>query len=540
MQNSLTILMAQINPIVGAVLSNAKAIIEIIASQQDNHDIILFSECVLTGYPPEDLLFRKQFFIEIDEALKSIANITKDCHVIIGHPSRKNNLLYNSSSIFFKGSCIYEYHKQKLPNYGVFDELRYFTPGAPNPCLFTIKNYLIGLCICEDIWQKGPVDMIINHKADILLTINASHFEVNKHEKRQEIAQQYAKQGIAVIYLNQVGGQDELVFDGRSFALDNQGNLKALLGAFIEDLQTITFHDHEIESKIAPPLETSALVYQALVCGLKDYVNKNNFPGVLLGLSGGIDSALTLAIAYDALGPSRVKAVLMPSRYTADISNQDALSQLKSLNVKHLTLPIEDTFNTLQKTLEPAFVGYQQDITEENLQARIRGILLMALSNKTHYMLLTTSNKSESAVGYATLYGDMCGGFAVLKDVLKTMVYTLANYRNSLEPIIPERVLTRAPSAELAPNQTDQDNLPPYAVLDAIIQHYMEHDLDADEIIKLGFTADDVCKVINLITRNEYKRRQAPPGVKISSCAFGRDWRYPLTKHRTCKIKTTG
>lgn len=534
MSQSLTLLMAQINPTVGAVELNSNKMTGIITSHQHNHDIILFPELSLTGYPLEDMLFRDQLFTKIEAALKDIAACTTNCYVIVGHPSRQNEILHNTASIFFNGQCVAQYHKQHLPNYGVFDEKRYFTPGDPKPCLFTVKGYRIGLCICEDLWQAGPVDQMINGKAQVLLSMNASPFDVTKYEQRLTLVKQYAKRGLAVVYVNLVGGQDELVFDGQSFAFDNQGQLRARAPVFSEHLQTLTFHNNQMTSDISPLLEKPALLYQALMCGLRDYVNKNNFPGVLLGLSGGVDSALTLAIAVDALGPSRVFAVLMPSRYTADISNQDALAQLKLLNVDHITLPIEAIFNTVLTTLEPAFTGRSPDTTEENIQARIRGVLLMALSNKTGKMLLTTSNKSEAAVGYATLYGDMCGGFAVLKDVLKTTVYTLAHYRNALSLIIPERVLTRAPTAELAPNQTDQDNLPEYAVLDAIIQCYMDDRLDADAIIKLGYPKDIVLQVIKLIIRNEYKRRQAPPGVKITPCSFGRDWRYPITNGYNC------
>ncbi|MDP3705649.1 MAG: NAD+ synthase [Legionellaceae bacterium] len=529
MPPSLTLLMAQINPMVGAVALNSDKIINIITTHQHNHDVIIFPELSLTGYPLEDVLFRDQLYTKIETSLKAIAACTASCYVIVGHPSRDQDVLHNTASLFFNGQRVAQYHKQHLPNYGVFDEKRYFTPGDSSPCLLTIKGYRIGLCICEDLWHPGPADQIIDSKAHVLISMNASPFDVNKHEQRLALAKQYAQRGVAIVYVNLVGGQDELVFDGQSFALDNQGRLCARASVFSEHLQTITMRDHTMTSNITPLLEQSALVYQALVCGLRDYVNKNHFPGVLLGLSGGVDSALTLAIAVDALGPSRVLAVVMPSRYTADISNQDALAQLKALNVDHLTLPIEPAFNTILTTLEPAFAGRPQDTTEENIQARIRGILLMALSNKTGNMLLTTSNKSESAVGYATLYGDMCGGFAVLKDVLKTTVYLLAHYRNGLSPIIPERVLTRAPSAELAPNQTDQDNLPEYAVLDAIIQCYMDDGLDADAIITLGYPKDVVLRVITLIIRNEYKRRQAPPGTKITPCSFGRDWRYPMT-----------
>lgn len=529
MSQTLSILMAQINPTVGAIAENTAKIIHIIQQNTSHHDLIIFPELTLTGYPPEDLLFRKKIFFQIQAALKEIKENTTDCYVIIGHPTFEKDKCFNSASVIFQQKTIVTYHKQLLPNYGVFDEQRYFVSGEATPCIFRIKNYRVGLCICQDIWDKGPVDQIINQGADILVCINASPFEENKYAARDNILRAWAKHDLAIVYVNQVGGQDDIVFDGQSVVLDNTGNVCARSPAFIEDLHTVNIHGKKIEGNITPLLSREALIYQALLCGLRDYVNKNNFPGVLLGLSGGIDSALVLALAVDALGASRVLAVLMPSRYTAGMSGEDAKQQAEAMQVSHITLSIEPAFKALLTTLAPCFQGLAPDTTEENLQARIRGVLLMALSNKSGNMLLCTSNKSETAVGYSTLYGDMAGGFAVLKDVLKTTVYALAHYRNTLSPVIPQRVLTRAPSAELAANQTDQDSLPDYAVLDSIITAYMEDNLGADEIIAKGYKAEDVMKVIKLIKRNEYKRRQAPPGVKISSRAFGRDWRHPIT-----------
>lgn len=529
MQKKLTLLMAQINPTVGAIEENAKIIMDIIRTHQASHDVIIFPELTLTGYPPEDLLLRNELFVRIEAALNAIMAITANCHIIVGHPTREHGICYNSASVLFNGTCLALYHKQNLPNYGVFDEKRYFTKGPATPCLFTINGYRASLCICEDIWQQGPVDQLITAGADLMLCLNASPFEVDKYVQRESLLREHAQRGLAIVYVNQIGGQDELVFDGQSMALDGNGNLCARAPAFITNLQTITLQGKHMHGEITPLLNKEALIYQALVCGLRDYVEKNNFPGVLLGLSGGIDSALTLAIAVDALGASRVHAVMLPSRFTASISWEDALKQLNIVNVQHTTLSIEPTFNTLLTTLAPAFINRAPDTTEENLQARIRGILLMALSNKTGNMLLTTSNKSETAVGYTTLYGDMSGGFAVLKDVLKTTVYALARWRNGIDPIIPERVIQRPPSAELAPNQTDQDSLPDYAILDAIISAYMEERLSAEDIIARGYTSDDVLRTIKLIKRNEYKRRQSAPGVKITTCAFGRDWRYPIT-----------
>lgn len=533
MQKSLSVLMAQINPNVGAIEKNAEQIMQIIRANQDSHDIIIFPELVLTGYPPEDLLFRKELFERVRHALDTIISITGDCHVVLGHPTRENGQCYNTASVLFNTQLMMQYHKQHLPNYGIFDEKRYFEPGSPNPCILTINDFKVGLCICEDLWQPGPVEQIAQAGADILISINASPFDENKYEARESILRRHASLGLTIIYVNQCGGQDSLVFDGQSLVMNTHGIIGARAQAFQEHLQTVALSHHSdaihIQGVITPLLNRDALIYQALICGLRDYVEKNHFPGVLLGLSGGIDSALTLAIAVDALGPDRVHAILLPSRHTAKMSIEDALTQAKTMRVQHTTLPIEPTFKTLLETLSPVFNDCPPGATEENLQARIRGVLLMALSNKTGNMLLTTSNKSETAVGYATLYGDMCGGFGVLKDVLKTRVYTLANYRNAISSVIPQRVIERPPSAELAPNQIDQDSLPDYAILDAIIEAYMIEQLGRDEIIHKGFCADDVDHIIKLIKRNEYKRQQSAPGVKISKHAFDRDWRYPIT-----------
>lgn len=529
MPQSLRLLMAQINPTVGAINANAEKIIGIIKAHQHDHDIIVFPELALTGYPPEDLLFRPEFYLAIHEAMQAIEAITHHCHVIVGHPYQEGAHCYNAASVLNQRHREVLYYKQHLPNYGVFDEKRYFTPGIKPAPVFNVKHQKIGLCICEDSWQSGPVQQLLNAKASLMISINASPFDQCKQAYREALLQTHAKQGLAIIYVNQVGGQDELVFDGQSMAFDPDGQLCARAPAFVETLQTVTVHKKQVQGHITPLLSREALIYNALQCGLRDYVTKNGFKGVLLGLSGGIDSALTLAIASDALGPERVQAVFMPSRYTAAMSMEDAIQQATLMHVAHTTLSIEPGFEALLTTLAPAFKDEPADITEENLQARIRGVLLMALSNKTGKMLLTTSNKSETAVGYSTLYGDMAGGFAVLKDVLKTTVYALAYYRNTIAPVIPERVLTRAPTAELAPNQTDQDQLPDYAVLDAIITHYMENNLSANEIIQQGYPESDVRRVIQWIKRNEYKRRQAAPGVKITTCAFGRDWRYPIT-----------
>ncbi len=532
MQNTLSVLMAQINPMVGAIEQNTQSIIDVILTHQQSHDVIVFPELTITGYSPEDLLCRDELFKRVHHALQAIINITQDCHVIVGHPSFEQNNYYNSASILFNNERIALYHKQHLPNYGVFDELRYFSKGIQT-CLFTIKGFKASVCICEDMWHQGPVEQVVAAGADILFSLNASPFDETKSAQRESLLRQHAQAGLAIVYVNQVGGQDDIVFDGQSMAFDSTGMLCARSKAFETQLQTLTLIEQStsllIHGHITPQLSHDALIYQALVCGLRDYVEKNKFPGVLLGLSGGIDSALTLALAVDALGASRVHAVMLPSRYTANISSEDALSQLNTQQVPHSTLSIEPAFETLLTTLRPAFNNKTPDITEENMQARIRGLLLMALSNKTGYMLLTTSNKSEAAVGYSTLYGDMCGGFSPLKDVLKTRVYDLARYRNRISAIIPERVIERAPTAELAPNQLDQDSLPDYGTLDAILYAYINERLEANEIIARGYNPDDVRHIIRLIKRNEYKRRQSAPGIKISTCSFDRDWRYPIT-----------
>lgn len=526
MTQSLEILMAQIDPTVGAIETNAEKILTIILANQEKHDLIIFPELTLCGYPPEDLLFREDFRLRVEQALLKIQAQVKDCHVIIGLPDYKEKQCFNAAAVLYRETKIASYHKQKLPNYGVFDELRYFTPGPSNPCIINIKNYRLGLCICEDIWQEGPVAQIIKVGADALICINSSPFDYEKPALREALLKDI---GLPVFYVNQSGGQDELVFDGQSLAVDAEAALCVRGLPFAEQLISLTFKGKKITQNLSPLLSKEELIYKALVCGTRDYVEKNGFPGVLLGLSGGIDSALTMAIAVDALGASRVKAVMMPSRFTADMSLEDAQQQLAAQGVESLILSIEPAYKSLMDTLEPCFKGLPTDTTEENLQARIRGILLMALSNKTGSMVLTTSNKSETAVGYATLYGDMAGGFAVLKDVLKTEVYALARYRNSLSATIPERVLSRPPSAELAENQCDQDSLPDYAILDGIIKGFMENNLSATDLISAGYIAEDVNRVIKLIKRNEYKRRQAAPGVKISPRVFGRDWRYPIT-----------
>ncbi|MDX2346322.1 MAG: NAD+ synthase, partial [Legionella sp.] len=529
MSKPLVFLMAQINPIVGAIEANRDKIVTIIEAHQTTHDVIIFPELVLTGYPPEDLLLRDACMFRVEQALTTICQATKNTHVIIGHPYQENAACYNALSIIHEGQVTAIYKKQHLPNTGVFDEKRYFEPGPEVPCLLTIQNQTIGFCICEDIWNAGPVEQMINAGADILVCINASPFEVDKAKERIELLQSHAPNQLTCVYVNLVGAQDELVFDGQSFVCNHQGQIKAQAPAFIEHLHTVHIQKQHIQSKCEKPLDAHALIYKALCTGLSDYITKNNFPGVLLGLSGGIDSALTLAIAVDALGAERVHALALPSRYTSEMSTDDLHEILANVpGVQHDTLSIEPGFEALLGTLSPHLDNQAvPEIAQQNLQARLRGMILMAFSNSNQKLVLSTSNKTESAIGYTTLYGDMCGGFAPIQDVPKMLVYALVRYRNTVSQVIPERVLTRAPSAELADNQTDQDNLPDYPELDQIVAYYMNEKLRTDQIIEKGHAPDAVKQVIGLIQQNEYKRRQAPPGTKISKRAFGRDWRYP-------------
>ena len=526
---TLKVLIAQINPTVGAVSDNEARIIETVKTTQANHHLIVFPELALVGYPPEDLLYRKELHQQVAESIKKIQAVTTSAYVVLGHPSYESKGCYNTLSILHQGQMIRQYHKQKPPNYGVFDEARYFIPGPPDPCVLRIEDQLIGFLICEDLWQEGPGEALLNAGVSTIISLNASPFDYDKYAKREALVKRYALNGVNVLYINLVGGQDELLFDGQSFGIDKQGALGLRCAPFKEELTSITLTKETVSGPIAPLLDRDPLIYEALVYGVSEYVQKNKFPGVLVGLSGGVDSALTLAIAVDALGADNVHAVMMPSCYTSSISNEDALQQIKALDVAYSRLPIDPIVQMITSTLAQPFNGLPHDVTEENIQARIRGLLLMALSNKTGKMLLTTSNKSESAVGYATLYGDMAGGFSVLKDVLKTQVYAIAQYRTSLSPVIPERVITRPPSAELRANQKDQDSLPDYPILDALIVGYMEYNLTAEELVKKGYDSSLVNQVIQLIKRNEYKRRQSAPGIKISPVAFGKDWRYPIT-----------
>jgi NAD+ synthase (glutamine-hydrolysing) len=497
-------------------------------------DVILFPELALTGYPPEDLLLRPGFYRHVQRAMERIAQAARGIDVVIGYPERTPRGIYNACAVLRDGSTAAGYRKQHLPNYSVFDEKRYFLAGH-DPVVVDIKGVPVGLTVCEDIWMAEPAMQCVDAGARAIFNINASPFHMHKGREREETVRLRVRDaGIPVVYVNLVGGQDELVFDGGSFVVDASGVTTMRAPSFQEGLfvAELAFDGRLVScptGDIAPPTGDEASVYSALVLGVRDYVEKNGFNGVVLGLSGGIDSALTLAVAVDALGRERVEAVMMPSAYTREISLADAAAQARTMGVEYREISIAPAYNAVLESLRAEFAGRAPDVTEENIQARCRGMLLMAISNKKGKMVLTTGNKSEMAVGYATLYGDMAGGFDVLKDVPKTLVYRLAEYRNAISPVIPVRVIERAPSAELAPNQVDQDSLPPYPVLDAILERYVEQDRNFDEIVADGFDAATVRRVIRMVDRNEYKRRQAAPGVRITRRAFGKDRRYPIT-----------
>ncbi len=530
------VVMAQINVLVGDIAGNVEKIIAAAfdARARWQADLIIFPELTLTGYPPEDLLLRPGFIAQVAPALHKLCGEITGITAVIGCPITTPEGLRNAAVVLGAGAIQATYYKQLLPNYSVFDEKRYFVAGT-EPLVTTIKGVRVGVTICEDVWQPGPMAQVTKAGAQLLVNLNASPYHAGKGYQRLEVLRQRVKESrIPIVYVNLLGGQDELVFDGGSLVVGADGALLQQAPFFVDGLYPVDFKVSEtgltpVQGPIAKEPDLEAGIYQALVLGVRDYVQKNGFPGVVLGLSGGIDSALTLALAVDALGAERVEAVLMPSRYTADMSNTDAELEAKALGVQYHLLPIEPAFQAFLQILHPLFAGLPADTTEENLQARCRGVLLMAISNKTGKMVLTTGNKSETAVGYSTLYGDMAGGFAPIKDVLKTMVYRLAVWRNQQSPVIPQRVFDRPPSAELRPDQTDQDSLPPYEVLDAILQAYVEQDRSVEELVTAGFERATVERVARLVIVNEYKRRQAAPGIRITPRAFGRDRRYPIT-----------
>lgn len=525
---------AQINSIVGDFAGNRAKIVEFSRRAAElGADIVLTPELALAGYPPEDLLLRQSFYAKTAEAFDVlIADLAafKDLHVVIGHPISQDGARFNAASVVVNGKLLGTYHKSDLPNDTVFDEKRYFSPGT-EAFVFAVKGIRFGLNICEDTWFPQAPARAKAAGAQVLLVPNGSPYHMKKQHLRHDVMRaNVISQGLGLVYANLVGGQDELIFDGNSFVMNDQGEVCAQLKHFEEDLQIIEFDGaHPVSSNIAAELSLEAQVYKALVLGVRDYIGKNGFSGGIIGLSGGVDSALTLAVAVDALGAAKVRAVMMPSPYTAEISWVDSRDMAQRVGVRYDEVPINDCFAAFRKTLADEFKGLPEDTTEENIQARIRGTILMALSNKHGAIVLTTGNKSEMAVGYCTLYGDMAGGFAVIKDIAKTLVYRLCEYRNTISDVIPQRILTRAPSAELRPDQVDQDSLPPYEVLDAIMQMYMEENRGIAEILAAGYRKEDVERVTRLIKINEYKRRQAPVGIRVTHRAFGRDWRYPIT-----------
>ncbi len=524
---------AQLNLEVGDIDGNTSSVVEAAEQARDqlDADIIVFPELTLCGYPPEDLLLRPSLIVRVEQALNRL-RVVKGIDLVIGVPLMGAHGLENQALVLRDGEILARYGKQHLPNYQVFDEKRYFVRGQKT-AIYACKGLNIALLICEDLWYQGPVRRAKELGADLIISLNASPFHMNKQSLRQQVVRERClESGLPVLYTNLVGGQDELVFDGGSFAMNGDGEVAFGATWFTEELFCVAFDKGSAtfdQGEVAEIPDVCPRVYDALVTGVRDYVNKNGFKGVVLGLSGGIDSALTLAVATDALGKDRVQAVMMPYRYTSDMSLEDAAEEAKTLGVAYKVLPIEPMFDAFMDTLNTEFAGYGRDTTEENLQSRCRGVMLMAISNKKGYLVLTTGNKSEMAVGYCTLYGDMAGGFDVLKDVPKTLVFKLCEYRNTRGYVIPRRVIDRPPSAELAPDQVDEDSLPPYDQLDRILELYIEQDQSAESIVQEGFDRDTVYRVLRLVDINEYKRRQSAIGVRITPRGFGRDRRYPIT-----------
>lgn len=540
-QETVTFALAQSHFLVGDITANAEKMRALaLQAREQGADVIIFPELALLGYPPQDLLLRPSLSGRIKSALSTLSDID-DIVMIVGYPHVDHHGTFNSAAILHNGHQKGFYHKQILPNYGVFDERRYFDKGR-NQVLFDYKGITIGLLICEDLWEKGPIAELKKQGADLIISLNASPFEIEKQDNRKTmLAKRSRENNLPIVYVNAVGGQDDLVFDGGSMAVQADGSVAHEAPRFMNQLllATLDVKTAKFNSQTKAPLTLSreSEMYQALVVGLRDYVNHSGFTGIILGLSGGIDSALTLCIAVDALGADKVYAVMMPYEYTSQISLEDAQAQARRLNVSYTVCPIFDAVEGIRHTLAPLFNKSPADTTEENIQARARGVVLMALSNKFGHLVITTGNKSELAVGYSTLYGDMAGGFDVLKDVYKSQVYKLASYRNRLEdtPVIPERVITRPPSAELRPDQKDQDSLPNYDVLDGILMSYIDEDMGYQDIINKGFEAELVAKVIQMVDNSEYKRLQAPIGTKISHKAFGRERRYPLVNKWSVK-----
>ncbi len=534
--NTLRVALAQTNLLVGDIEGNCRTVIDWCrrAVERYEADLIVFPELTLTGYPPEDLLYREGLYRRVQQALQQILDEVRGITLVLGYPEKTDSGIYNAAAVITEGKIDAVYRKMELPNYGVFDEKRYFEPGS-RPCVFEIKGVPLGISICEDVWHPAGMRKAVGEGAQLILNLNASPYHFQKERLREQVIRDRAIEcGAPIVYVNLVGGQDELVFDGGSFVMNADGRVCARMRRFAEQLDCVDFQVADFGITALPQtLEEEPgdeeQVYQALVLGVKDYVHKNRFNGAVIGLSGGIDSALTLAIAADALGAENLQAVSMPSEFTAQMSIDDARTQAQTLGAAFDIVPIRDLFTAFAEALAPVLGDATAGVTGQNLQARIRGVLLMAISNNTGRLVLSTGNKSELAVGYCTIYGDMVGGFSVLKDVPKTLVYRLAAYRNSLSPVIPARVLERPPSAELAAGQKDEDSLPAYEILDPILEMYVEQDMCLEEIVAEGFDADVVRKVIRLVNGNEYKRRQAVPGVRVTSRAFGRDRRYPIT-----------
>jgi NAD+ synthase (glutamine-hydrolysing) len=554
-----SVALVQINATVGDLSGNARLIAEAArVAYQAGAKVVITPELALCGYPPEDLLLRPAFMAACQRSLEDLAAGLVDCgdlHLVVGHPSewreatdlRSKSLSvpgrFNSASVLHGGRVVACYQKRELPNYQVFDERRYFVSGRDaglGPVVFEAGGLRFGLLICEDAWFDEPATAARDAGAQVLCVLNASPFHIDKHgERESRMADRARRVCLPLLYSHLVGGQDEVVFDGASFAVDRHGDVRARAASFEPDTLHLTVTSAgEVAGRVASVPVPEAQVWAALVMGVRDYIGKNGFPGAIIGLSGGVDSALVLAVAVDALGAERVRTVMMPSPYTAEISWLDARDMAARLGVRYDEIGIGPMFDAFRTALEPQFAGLAEDTTEENIQARVRGTLLMAMSNKSGSIVLTTGNKSEMATGYCTLYGDMAGGFAVIKDMVKTLVYRVCAWKNeqpnlradgTTGPVIPERILTRPPSAELRPDQTDQDSLPPYEVLDAILSRYMEEDQGVDEIVSAGFARADVERVTRLIKINEYKRRQSPVGIRITHRGFGRDWRYPIT-----------
>jgi len=537
MSQSLRVALAQLNFCVGAVAENTDKIIQASRLARGQADLIVFPELALSGYPAEDLLLRPDFLVQCVQARQTIQDAVQGIDIVLGHPSCDDDHLYNTASYLRDGELFATYHKRALPNYLVFDEKRYFHSGN-QPCVVTVNGVRVGITICEDLWEGWPLRDTVEHGAQLLLNINASPYHSGKRHQREELIRDHCRElKRGIVYVNLVGGQDELVFDGGSMVVLGDASIAVRCGEFNETVAIVELQvdgdDLRISSSPASvePLDTMAGIYQALQLGLKDYVRKSGFNSVVLGLSGGIDSALVLALAVDALGADAVTAVMMPSRYTSDISLRDAATMASTLGVDYRIIAIEPMFKAFMQNL--AFdlqldATNPQHVSAENIQARVRGIVVMAMANRFGKLVLATGNKSEMAVGYATLYGDMAGAYAPIKDVKKTLVYRLAVFRNRQSAVIPERVIERAPSAELAAGQTDQDSLPDYDVLDAIIEAYIEEDVSVEEIVASGIAEHTVNKVVRMIVVNEYKRRQSAPGVRITKRAFGKDRRYPI------------